>query len=164
MVTLQQLRIVIIFSIILFVYFFFQSCTYCKTSKATVYCSAPGCTAKYHFICGIQNNCFFEYSGEFVSYCHSHGERSLYVFEGVNTCCCCFEKIDSYDPVNVIPTCSSCVRRGVAHIKCMKKLAFNAGYDFVCPGCRSNIYREEVKLLGVYVPDRYTTVLFKCPP
>ncbi len=49
-----------------------DSCQYCSGGRANAECSAKNCQSKFHFPCGVVNDCAFLFCGEFNAYCRDH--------------------------------------------------------------------------------------------
>lgn len=129
----------------------------CKSGNATIFCKQRDCSVKCHLVCGVRANMLLQFRDTFPTFCSQHYPAQLQCSdsypESVSCDVCCKALPTAYDITKVI---SSCCKRGWYHTQCLREFALAAGYYFGCLMCREKkLYREHVKLLGVYVPDRY---------
>ncbi|XP_073829523.1 sulfiredoxin isoform X2 [Musca autumnalis] len=130
---------------------------YCNTNHATIMCH--GCKSYYHLICGHTNKCLSQFIGEFKSYCRdclplSDEQKNLMNSKPPpkTPCYICRQYLGMYSPTNWIS--AKCCKNGYIHSLCLKKYALKAGYYLKCIWCKKNDFREDIKYMGIFVPDR----------
>lgn len=140
-------------------------CSFCGELSAAVLCSEPGCTTKFHFICGYKNGCLTQFKDTFPSYCSEHlPVRNQYLHHENEFCIICKEDMGPYGDTSSF--CSECepeqeggdMEYAWSHRACMQRNAFESGYYFKCPNC----YEKEDFLVfarerGIFVPLRDAT-------
>lgn len=113
----------------------------------------------FHFICGMRADSLPQFCNTFPMYCSAHLPAELLqpgnygTNPAQSTCAVCTEAL----PVaySLTKTIESCCQRGWFHTGCMRQFSSSAGYYMGCLMCRQTLqYREHIKRLGVYVPDR----------
>lgn len=132
-------------------------CVYCQQPSASIRCNYESCQRSFHFICGIDNKCLYQFTKDFSSYCHDHHgifDENSYC-ENKEICFICYEMMGAYHPTYAIPACCNL---GWYHAKCLRKTALHSGYYLKCPTCGTKgTFREQLKLRGIFVPDRDAT-------
>lgn len=136
-----------------------QRCVYCHKGSATVRCGNSECTKTFHFICGMRTNSLPQFINTFPMYCNAHHPAELMrpgnygTVLDQSTCVVCTEALPA--TYSVTTTIESCCQRGWFHTACMRQFSLTAGYYMGCLMCRNTLnYREHIKQLGVFVPDR----------
>ncbi|XP_013099874.2 pineapple eye protein [Stomoxys calcitrans] len=135
-----------------------RTCMYCEAKSANIMCHI--CKKYYHLVCGHTNLCLSEFTGEFKSYCRACiplNEKQKQMMKAEiepydYTCYICKTGMGFYSPYSWIE--AKCCNNGYVHRVCIKKYALNSGYYLICIWCKSKEFREDVKRLGVFVPDR----------
>ena len=113
-------------------------CKYCKKRGAAVGCSVRSCRATYHYPCGVENKCFYRFTGSFESFCPDHIPAKEFPrpkdMKSVNTqCVVCLDDPDLKDKFDTLVT--PCCNRAL-HRECLAGHAVNAGKHFLkCPSC-----------------------------
>lgn len=130
-----------------------KKCYYCDEKDATIECAKKSCMRNFHLICGVKNNCLFEFLDTYASYCHDHYSIKDDDPKDPSMCFICHEELGAYNPLEWIP---SCCRNGWFHADCMRRSALSAGYLFKCPLCGylKEEYIRRIRMRGVFVPDR----------
>lgn len=111
-------------------------------------------------VCGHTNRCLSQFAGEFKSYCRNCvplDENQKKFKENppdqfMHNCYICKASMGTYFPYTWIS--SKCCSNGYVHSICMKRYALNAGYYLICIWCKSKQFREDIKYMGIFVPDR----------
>ncbi|XP_044316197.1 PHD finger protein 7-like [Drosophila rhopaloa] len=131
-------------------------CSFCNQVGATIRCH--GCQVIFHMKCGIINRCTFQFCGPFHSYCSECMPMDDYQRQiaanrpKLSPCDICLAPILNFSPHNIVY--GDCCHKGFAHKTCMRKYALSAGYYLRCIWCRSDKFRETVRLQSIFVPDR----------
>lgn len=130
-------------------------CFYCHQKSASIMCKRKSCKRSFHLICGVRNQCLFQFSNKFNSYCHQHHGIDDGHIDAHDDCMICWEPMGDYNPIESIPSCCS---MGWIHASCVRKAAVSAGYLFHCPMCGSkesnNDFCAAVRKRGIFVPER----------
>lgn len=136
-------------------------CRYCSKGYATIVCCDTRCKTFYHFGCGEEKSCQYEFFDRYESFCPKHIKIVNDVVHEPNyKCFICWHPIEKYHPTNSIPTC--CV--GWSHRKCVKKWTYAQGHDIKCLSCGGHKtkslegYKRMLEKRGVYVPDHSSAV------
>lgn len=130
-----------------------KKCCYCDEQAASIECCVKSCKRNFHLICGVKNNCLFEFIDNYASYCNDHHAIEDENPKDPNICFICHEVLGAYNPLEWIP---SCCGNGWFHADCMRRSALSAGYFFKCPLCgyAKEEYIRSVRKRGVFVPDQ----------
>ncbi|EDV58542.1 uncharacterized protein LOC6543380 [Drosophila erecta] len=134
-------------------------CWYCNKIGASLQCDR--CRTLFHLKCGLENRAVFEFCGQYKSYCYRCRPMDDYKQQVHNnpprnyTCPICFSSIYKVELHCVVY--GDCCRRGFAHKKCMRQYALTSGYYLRCIWCRSESFRDSIRLQSVFVPDRDAT-------
>lgn len=135
-------------------------CVYCRKKGATVGCAEQRCKKSYHPICGKNHNSLYQFFDQFKSFCKEHRPlqnvkkvESLKANPANSNCTICQEKIVRKATFKTlwVPCCSS-----FFHRDCVQSQAISAGKGHLrCANCNdSSKFIEEIKMLGVYVPEQ----------
>ncbi|XP_033174142.1 uncharacterized protein LOC117151038 [Drosophila mauritiana] len=136
-----------------------RKCWYCNKIGASLQCDR--CRTLFHLKCGLENRAVFEFCGQYKSYCYkcrpmNDYKRQLQSKPPRNvTCPICFSSIYKVELHCVVY--GDCCRLGFAHKKCMRQYALTSGYYLRCIWCRSERFRDSIRLQSVFVPDRDAT-------
>lgn len=129
-------------------------CVYCKQKGAAIGCCKVQCRRSYHFNCGLNNSCSYEYH-KYTSFCKNHVTTSHTERHGDDEFCfICRLGMGGYSAVNSIR--HSCCDKW-SHVSCLKKLAFDQGDDLSCTSCDSyHEFRANLLASGVFIPGMTT--------
>ncbi|KAM9711457.1 G2/M phase-specific E3 ubiquitin-protein ligase isoform 2-T2 [Dama dama] len=132
-------------------------CSVCKKTGASIGCVAPRCKRSYHFPCGLQRECIFQFTGNFASYCWKH--RPVQIITSNNCrdsllCTICLEFIEPIPTYSVLR--SPCCKNAWFHRDCLQVQAINAGvFFFRCTICNnSDIFQKEMLRMGIHIPEK----------
>ncbi|XP_063501993.1 G2/M phase-specific E3 ubiquitin-protein ligase isoform X3 [Symphalangus syndactylus] len=131
-------------------------CCVCKKNGASIGCVAPRCKRSYHFPCGLQRECIFQFTGNFASFCWDH--RPVQIITSNNyreslPCTICLEFIEPIPSYNILR--SPCCKNAWFHRDCLQVQAINAGvFFFRCTICNnSDIFQKEMLRMGIHIPE-----------
>ncbi|XP_006835432.1 PREDICTED: G2/M phase-specific E3 ubiquitin-protein ligase-like [Chrysochloris asiatica] len=132
-------------------------CSVCKRNGASIGCVAPRCKRSYHFPCGLEKECIFQFTGNFQSFCWDH--RPIQVIPPSNyrdalPCTICLEFIEPIPTYSILR--SPCCKNAWFHRDCLQVQAINAGvFFFRCTICNnSDIFQEEMLRMGIHIPEK----------
>ncbi|XP_013365840.1 PREDICTED: G2/M phase-specific E3 ubiquitin-protein ligase [Chinchilla lanigera] len=132
-------------------------CSVCKKNGASIGCVAPRCKRSYHFPCGLQRECIFQFTGNFASFCWKH--RPVQIITPNNyrdsvPCTICLEFIAPVPTYSVLR--SPCCKNAWFHRDCVQVQAINAGvFFFRCTICNnSDIFQKEMLRMGIHIPEK----------
>uniref|UniRef100_A0A8C6FYH7 G2/M-phase specific E3 ubiquitin protein ligase n=1 Tax=Moschus moschiferus TaxID=68415 RepID=A0A8C6FYH7_MOSMO len=132
-------------------------CSVCKKTGASIGCVAPRCKRSYHFPCGLQRECIFQFTGNFASFCWKH--RPVQIITSNNCrdsllCTICLEFIEPIPTYSVLR--SPCCKNAWFHRDCLQVQAINAGvFFFRCTVCNnSDIFQKEMLRMGIHIPEK----------
>uniref|UniRef100_A0A8C5NZG9 G2/M-phase specific E3 ubiquitin ligase n=1 Tax=Jaculus jaculus TaxID=51337 RepID=A0A8C5NZG9_JACJA len=122
-------------------------CFVCKKNGASIGCVVPQCKRSYHFPCGLQKECIFQFTGNFASFCGKHRPVQVIAakkFRDSLPCTICLECIDP------IPTYS------IIRSPCCKNAWFHRDlFFFRCTICNnSDIFQKEMLRMGIHIPEK----------
>uniref|UniRef100_A0A8C0XNE7 G2/M phase-specific E3 ubiquitin-protein ligase n=1 Tax=Castor canadensis TaxID=51338 RepID=A0A8C0XNE7_CASCN len=132
-------------------------CCVCKKNGASIGCVAPRCKRSYHFPCGLQRECIFQFTGNFASFCWKH--RPVQIITSNNyrdslPCTICLEFIEPIPSYSILR--SPCCKNAWFHRDCLQVQAINAGvFFFRCTICNnSDIFQKEMLKMGIHIPEK----------
>ncbi|XP_059952341.1 G2/M phase-specific E3 ubiquitin-protein ligase isoform X1 [Mesoplodon densirostris] len=132
-------------------------CCICKKTGASIGCVAPRCKRSYHFPCGLQRECVFQFTGNFASFCWNH--RPVQIITSNNyrdslPCTICLEFIEPIPTYSILR--SPCCKNAWFHRDCLQVQAINAGvFFFRCTICNnSDIFQKEMLRMGIHIPEK----------
>uniref|UniRef100_A0A8D2DR68 G2/M phase-specific E3 ubiquitin-protein ligase n=1 Tax=Sciurus vulgaris TaxID=55149 RepID=A0A8D2DR68_SCIVU len=132
-------------------------CCVCKKNGASIGCVAPRCKQSYHFPCGLQRECIFQFTGNFASFCWKH--RPVQIIASNNysdslPCTICLEYIEPVPTYNILR--SPCCKNAWFHRDCLQVQAINAGvFFFRCTICsNSDTFQKEMLRMGIHIPEK----------
>ncbi|GAB5572772.1 G2/M phase-specific E3 ubiquitin-protein ligase isoform X1 [Prionailurus iriomotensis] len=132
-------------------------CCICKKTGASIGCVAPRCKRSYHFPCGLQRECIFQFTGNFASFCWNH--RPVQIITSNNyrdslPCTICLEYIEPIPTYSILR--SPCCKNAWFHRDCLQVQAINAGvFFFRCTICNnSDIFQKEMLRMGIHIPEK----------
>uniref|UniRef100_A0A8V5G341 Uncharacterized protein n=1 Tax=Melopsittacus undulatus TaxID=13146 RepID=A0A8V5G341_MELUD len=136
--------------------FKWEKCCICRQVGASVTCRARRCPRTFHYPCGSERGCIFQFFGEFKSFCWKHRpvQRVQAVQKDQTLCLICQEAVAKrpcYETL-VCPTCT----RAWFHRHCIQGQALRSAlHYFCCPLCRDMVtFQKEMFRLGIKIPDR----------
>lgn len=135
---------------------FFQLCCYCHQKSATIGCCVKACRRSFHLPCALQNDCQFEFTNTFRSFCEDHRtiKKPKHVHQPTDLCTICYDEMGKYNLIKSIPL-PCCNKNAWCHKMCLQTYAQTSGYFLKCPLCNdSDNFREWIAQRGVFIPDR----------
>ncbi|XP_035898474.1 PHD finger protein 7-like [Anopheles stephensi] len=137
-------------------------CFYCRHPSAPIECAQPGCGRRFHYICGYNNACLTQFTGQFLSYCHQHlpAQYRALVDTKDRECDICFTALPQateadFNPLAIVRTrCDSECPDGLLHRECVQRFAYTSGYNFKCPLCWNKKFRVHAAESGIFIPER----------
>ncbi|XP_061486850.1 G2/M phase-specific E3 ubiquitin-protein ligase-like isoform X3 [Rhineura floridana] len=131
-------------------------CTICKKKGASVRCVASRCKQSYHFPCGVERGCIFQFRENFPSYCWKHRPTQKHSSDskGSSQCTICLELVEHAPSYNILA--SPCCKNAWFHRDCLQRQALSAGvFFFRCPVCNNKeTFQNEMLRLGIHIPER----------
>ncbi|XP_032098534.1 G2/M phase-specific E3 ubiquitin-protein ligase isoform X3 [Sapajus apella] len=138
------------------VHYYCLKCCICKKNGASIGCVAPRCKRSYHFPCGLQRECIFQFTGNFASFCWNHRPVQITSnnYKESLPCTICLEFIQPIPSYNVLR--SPCCKNAWFHRDCLQVQAINAGvFFFRCTICNnSDIFQKEMLRMGIHIPEK----------
>ncbi|XP_030069546.1 G2/M phase-specific E3 ubiquitin-protein ligase [Microcaecilia unicolor] len=134
-----------------------MTCTVCKKKGASIGCVKSRCKRSYHFPCGVERECIFQFTGNFGSYCWDHRpvqNSSTVRHPESSPCTVCLEFVEHLPSYSVLQ--SPCCKTAWFHRHCLQYQALSAGlYFFRCSVCNNKEkFQNEMLRLGINVPER----------
>ncbi|XP_030415211.1 G2/M phase-specific E3 ubiquitin-protein ligase [Gopherus evgoodei] len=132
-------------------------CNICKKKGASIGCVAPKCKRSYHFPCGVQRECIFQFMEQFGSYCWEHRPvQNLPSDEsrGSSQCTICLEFVEHFPVYNILK--SPCCKNAWFHRDCLQYQALSAGvFFFRCTVCNNkDKFQNEMLRMGIHIPEK----------
>ncbi|XP_017022924.1 pineapple eye protein [Drosophila kikkawai] len=133
-----------------------RKCVYCLKPGAAIKCIT--CGQYFDLVCSVENHCTTQFCHQFHSYCRDCTPMDEYMQQlAVKPpkdviCDICLLRISKFGPHHIVYP--ECCRLGFVHRVCMRRYAFSSGYYLTCMWCRSNKFRETIRMQGIFVPDR----------
>ncbi|XP_021944326.1 uncharacterized protein LOC110842812 isoform X1 [Folsomia candida] len=130
-------------------------CKYCKGVRATVGCSVKSCKMSFHYSCGLDQGCLYQFIGNYESYCVNHREKPIIkIPKKTWECPICFSDFSNEKFPLKSPCCNN--NTAIFHRRCIMESADKSGlHHFKCPLCNNkDHFCNEMRLQGIYVPDR----------
>uniref|UniRef100_A0A8C8TT68 G2/M-phase specific E3 ubiquitin ligase n=1 Tax=Peromyscus maniculatus bairdii TaxID=230844 RepID=A0A8C8TT68_PERMB len=131
-------------------------CTVCKKNGASIGCVVPQCKRSYHFPCGLQKECIFQFTDNFASFCWKHRPVQAITskYRDSLPCTICLEFIEPIPSYNILQ--SPCCKNAWFHRDCLQVQAINAGvYFFRCTLCNNtDIFQKEMLRMGIHIPEK----------
>ncbi|XP_036855388.1 G2/M phase-specific E3 ubiquitin-protein ligase isoform X5 [Manis javanica] len=132
-------------------------CSICKKTGASIGCVAPRCKRSYHFPCGLQRECIFQFTGNFASFCWKHQPVQIITSNNCRDslpCTICLEFIEPIPTYSILR--SPCCKNAWFHRDCLQVQAINAGvFFFRCTICNnSDIFQKEMLRMGIHIPEK----------
>ncbi|XP_060685008.1 G2/M phase-specific E3 ubiquitin-protein ligase isoform X1 [Hemiscyllium ocellatum] len=132
-------------------------CRVCRKCGASIGCAVAKCPRSYHFPCGVEKQCIFQFTGEFASYCWDHRPQQKVpaIWSGSTyTCAICLESIDPNPSYEVLK--SPCCKNTWFHRQCVQYQSLSAGmFFFKCTICNNkDEFQKEMLRMGIHVPEK----------
>ncbi|XP_062974961.1 G2/M phase-specific E3 ubiquitin-protein ligase [Elgaria multicarinata webbii] len=131
-------------------------CTICKRKGASIGCVVSRCKRSYHYPCGIERGCIFQFRGNFPSYCWKHRptQKRPSNSKGSSQCTICLELVEHAPSYNILA--SPCCKNAWFHRDCLQCQALSAGvFFFRCPVCNNKEkFQNEMLRMGIHVPEK----------
>uniref|UniRef100_UPI00398E42A3 G2/M phase-specific E3 ubiquitin-protein ligase isoform X1 n=2 Tax=Pristiophorus japonicus TaxID=55135 RepID=UPI00398E42A3 len=136
-----------------------MKCRVCTKRGASIGCAIGKCPRSFHFPCGVENQCIFQFTGQFASYCWEHKPVQkipcVSIWSGSSyTCAVCLESIDPIPSHDVLK--SPCCKNTWFHRQCVQFQALSAGvFFFRCTICSNkDEFQKEMLRMGIHVPEK----------
>ncbi|XP_067847489.1 G2/M phase-specific E3 ubiquitin-protein ligase [Heptranchias perlo] len=136
-----------------------MKCRVCKKRGASIGCAITKCPKSFHFPCGVENQCIFQFTGQFASYCWDHRPVQKVPCASIwsgspYTCAVCLESIDPIPSYDVMK--SPCCKNTWFHRQCVQFQALSAGvFFFRCTICSNkDEFQKEMLRMGIHVPEK----------
>ncbi|XP_043372315.1 G2/M phase-specific E3 ubiquitin-protein ligase isoform X5 [Dermochelys coriacea] len=131
-------------------------CNICKKKGASIGCVAPKCKRSYHFPCGVQRECIFQFMEHFGSYCWEHRPVQKLPSDeskGSSQCTICLEFVEHFPMYNILK--SPCCKNAWFHRDCLQYQALSAGvFFFRCTVCNNkDKFQNEMLRMGIHIPE-----------
>ncbi|XP_064316259.1 G2/M phase-specific E3 ubiquitin-protein ligase [Phalacrocorax carbo] len=132
-------------------------CNICKKKGASIGCVAPKCKRSYHFPCGIQKECIFQFMEDFRSYCWEHKPVQKFPDKesrGTSQCTICLDLVEQLPMYTVLK--SPCCKNAWFHRECLQYQALSAGiFFFRCTVCNNkDNFQKEMLRMGIHIPEK----------
>ncbi|XP_069463025.1 PHD finger protein 7-like [Ambystoma mexicanum] len=130
-------------------------CCICKKLGASINCDIKKCTKSFHYPCGEEKQCLFQFFDRFRSYCWEHIPiQKVPPTKGKAKCPVCLESIQPKPNYTVLK--SPCCKQTWFHRQCLQKSALIAGlYHFKCAiCCNEEKFVKEMLRMGIHIPER----------
>uniref|UniRef100_A0A8C5QY28 G2/M-phase specific E3 ubiquitin protein ligase n=1 Tax=Leptobrachium leishanense TaxID=445787 RepID=A0A8C5QY28_9ANUR len=133
------------------------NCCICKRRGASIGCVVPKCRRSYHYPCGIEKECIFQFIESFRSYCWDHRPvQNIHssLVGGSSTCTICLETVEHSPSYRYLH--SPCCKSSWYHRDCLQYQALSAGlYFFRCTVCNNKErFQNEMLQMGICIPER----------
>uniref|UniRef100_A0A8C0GCN1 PHD finger protein 7 n=1 Tax=Chelonoidis abingdonii TaxID=106734 RepID=A0A8C0GCN1_CHEAB len=134
-----------------------KTCCVCGCKGASIACQGRKCTKNFHFPCGSERGCIYQFFGEFKSFCWKHRpvQRVRRRQQQAETICVvCLESMPGKPSYSAM-VCPAC-KHAWFHRGCIQGHALRAAlYHFRCPRCRDmGTFQREMFRMGIKIPDR----------
>ncbi|XP_078418992.1 G2/M phase-specific E3 ubiquitin-protein ligase isoform X2 [Cetorhinus maximus] len=134
-----------------------MKCRVCKKRGASIGCAIAKCPKSFHFPCGVENQCIFQFTGQFASYCWEHRpvQKLPSIWSGSSyTCAVCLESIDPIPSYDILK--SPCCKNTWFHRQCVQYQALSAGvFFFKCTICSNkDEFQKEMLRMGIHIPEK----------
>ncbi|XP_064411857.1 G2/M phase-specific E3 ubiquitin-protein ligase isoform X2 [Latimeria chalumnae] len=131
------------------------SCSICKKKGASIGCCIKSCRKSFHYPCGLEKQCIFQFFDNYGSYCWKHKPvQSVLPDLKPTVCSVCLDTLQPEACFDVIK--SPCCRHTWFHRQCLQRHALSAGlFFFMCAICSNmDIFQEEMLRMGIHIPER----------
>ncbi|XP_056403323.1 G2/M phase-specific E3 ubiquitin-protein ligase [Hyla sarda] len=132
-------------------------CCVCKGHGASIGCVFPRCKRGYHFPCGTERQCIFQFTDIFSSFCWEHRPVQTVLStqsKESSPCTICLETVEHVPSYHVLR--GPCCKTSWYHRDCLQYQALSAGlFFFRCTVCNNrDIFQEEMLRMGIHIPER----------
>uniref|UniRef100_A0A674GSC3 G2/M-phase specific E3 ubiquitin protein ligase n=1 Tax=Taeniopygia guttata TaxID=59729 RepID=A0A674GSC3_TAEGU len=132
-------------------------CNICKKKGASIGCVTPKCKRSYHFPCGLQRQCIFQFMEDFRSYCWEHRPVQEFMdkeHRGASQCTICLDLVEHLPVFAVLK--SPCCKNAWFHRECLQYQALSAGiFFFRCTVCNNkDKFQKEMLRMGIHIPEK----------
>ncbi|KAG8560625.1 hypothetical protein GDO81_015052 [Engystomops pustulosus] len=132
-------------------------CCVCKGNGASIGCVFPRCKRGYHFPCGSEKECIFQFMDIFSSFCWEHRpvQKALSTQSKESSpCMICLENVDHVPSYHVLR--GPCCKTSWYHRDCLQHQALSAGlFFFRCTVCSNrDVFQAEMLRMGIHIPER----------
>ncbi|XP_028940935.1 G2/M phase-specific E3 ubiquitin-protein ligase isoform X2 [Antrostomus carolinensis] len=132
-------------------------CNICRKKGASIGCVAPKCKRSYHFPCGVQKECIFQFMENFRSYCWEHKPVQKIPDKesrGTSQCTICLDLVEQLPKYTVLK--SPCCKNAWFHRECLQYQALSAGiFFFRCTVCNNkDKFQKEMLRMGIHIPEK----------
>ncbi|KFP69815.1 G2/M phase-specific E3 ubiquitin-protein ligase, partial [Acanthisitta chloris] len=133
------------------------TCCVCKKKGASIGCVDPKCRRSFHFPCGIEKECIYQFMEDFRSYCWEHRPVQKFTDEeygGASQCTICLDLVEHLPVYGVMK--SPCCKSAWFHRECLQYQALSAGiFFFRCTVCNNKSkFQEEMLRMGIHIPEK----------
>ncbi|CAM4576657.1 unnamed protein product [Lepidochelys kempii] len=134
-----------------------KTCCVCGCKGASIACQGSKCTKNFHFPCGSERGCIYQFFGEFKSFCWTHRPVQRvrrWQQQAETVCVVCLESMPGKPSYSAL-VCPAC-KHAWFHRGCIQGHALRAAlYHFRCPRCRDmGTFQREMFRMGIKIPDR----------
>ncbi|XP_077320918.1 G2/M phase-specific E3 ubiquitin-protein ligase [Lithobates pipiens] len=132
-------------------------CRICKLAGASIGCVISRCKRSYHYPCGLEKQCIFQFMDSFRSYCWEHRPVQTFPRSEPNessACTICLEPVNHVPSYHVLR--GPCCKTSWFHRECLQYQALSAGlFFFRCTVCNNkDMFQEEMLHMGIHIPER----------
>ncbi|KFV63841.1 G2/M phase-specific E3 ubiquitin-protein ligase, partial [Dryobates pubescens] len=132
-------------------------CNICRKKGASIGCVSPKCKRSYHFPCGIQKECIFQFMENFRSYCWEHRPVQKIPHKerkGTSQCTICLDLVEQVPTYSVLR--GPCCKNAWFHRECLQYQALSAGiFFFRCTVCNNmDKFQKEMLRMGIHIPEK----------
>ncbi|XP_056201315.1 G2/M phase-specific E3 ubiquitin-protein ligase [Falco biarmicus] len=132
-------------------------CNICRKKGASIGCVAPKCKRSYHFPCGLEKECIFQFMENFRSYCWEHKPVQKLLNKesgGTSQCTICLDLVEQLPAYSVLK--SPCCKNAWFHRECLQYQALSAGiFFFRCTVCNNkDKFQKEMLRMGIHIPEK----------
>ncbi|MEE6514858.1 hypothetical protein FKM82_023248 [Ascaphus truei] len=132
-------------------------CILCKMKGASIGCVGPRCKRSFHFPCGVEGECIFQFTENFASYCWDHRPVQNILpshGHGSSPCIICLDYVTHVPSYHVVR--SPCCKTAWFHRNCLQYQALSAGlFFFRCSVCNNKKkFQSEMLRIGIHIPER----------
>uniref|UniRef100_A0A674JLA4 PHD-type domain-containing protein n=1 Tax=Terrapene triunguis TaxID=2587831 RepID=A0A674JLA4_9SAUR len=141
----------------------FQTCCVCGCKGASIACQGRKCTKNFHFPCGSERGCIYQFFGEFKSFCWKHRPVQRQHLPTRASCVLLLLFASQWlihSPASPSWVYASFPCRNVISaprfVSIPQGHALRAAlYHFRCPRCRDmGTFQREMFRMGIKIPDR----------
>ncbi|KAM9294460.1 G2/M phase-specific E3 ubiquitin-protein ligase [Gastrophryne carolinensis] len=132
-------------------------CSVCKLAGASIGCVVPRCKRSYHYPCGQERQCIFQFMENYCSFCWDHlpVQNSLQKeMRDSSPCMICLENVPHIPSYHILR--GPCCKGSWYHRDCLQYQALSAGlFFFRCTVCNNrDLFQKEMLRMGIHIPER----------